>query len=98
MIVFMLKQLRLIIHGTVQGVNFRWFIKTKATHLGLVGFVQNRENQTVEAIAQGEERILQKLLCACKTGSPDAKVGKIEEDWQELSKESFEGFSIIYAL
>ena len=50
-----MKGLHLLIFGTVQGVFFRKSTQQKALALGLVGWVRNRKEGTVEVYAEGEE-------------------------------------------
>ncbi len=47
-----------LVHGRVQGVSFRASAQSKAQELGLTGWVRNRPGGEVEAVAQGEEAIL----------------------------------------
>ena len=73
-----MKQLKLIIHGNVQGVFYRDEAKKKADELNLKGYALNKDDGTVEIKAIGEEKALKKLLAWCKSGSKHAKVGKID--------------------
>lgn len=66
------------IHGQVQGVNFRNEAKIEAEILGLAGFVENKENGTVYAEAEGEESALKKFAQWCKEGPAYAAVEKVD--------------------
>ena len=69
---------RLRIHGRVQGVWFRaWTLET-AQGLGLDGWVRNRTDGTVEALAVGAPDDIEKLIAACHEGPPAAKVVRVE--------------------
>ncbi|WP_374598875.1 acylphosphatase [Sphingosinicella sp.] len=69
---------RLRIHGRVQGVWFRaWTLET-AQGLGLDGWVRNRIDGTVEALAVGSDEAIEKLIAACHEGPPAAKVERVE--------------------
>src|SRR5688572_5817402 len=71
--------LRLRIHGRVQGVSYRdWTVKT-ATALGLHGWVRNRLDGTVEALAIGEETQVRALMEECRKGPQLAQVERIDE-------------------
>lgn len=65
---------RLIVSGRVQGVWYRgWTVQT-ATGLDLAGWVRNRADGTVEAVAAGPVAAVQELVRACHDGPPAARV------------------------
>ena len=66
------------IEGRVQGVGFRWWVVQSAKALGLTGWVRNRFDGSVEAVAAGEEEALLKFLKACSGGPPEAAVRNID--------------------
>ena len=41
------------VHGYVQGVGFRWWVRARALELGLVGHARNTVDGRVEVVAQG---------------------------------------------
>ena len=45
---------RVIVHGRVQGVGFRWAIARAAQSRGVAGWVTNRADGSVEAVLEGE--------------------------------------------
>ncbi len=68
----------LTIHGRVQGVFFRaWTVET-ARGLGLVGWVRNRRDGTVEALVQGDDAELDRFVERARKGPPTARVERIE--------------------
>ena len=69
---------RLIVHGLVQGVGYRWWAVDTARALGLRGWVRNRVDGTVELLALGPEAALDQLAEACRSGPPAARVGSVE--------------------
>lgn len=91
----MQKRLKCIVRGDVQGVSYRAFVKETARGLGLVGFVRNRQDDTVEVVAEGEETPLREILQALKEKHPFARVESIDENWGEPTGE-FTDFSIRY--
>lgn len=91
----MTKQLRLKIYGKVQGVGFRMNTKRKADKLGLTGWVQNKNDGTVEIVAQGEKEDLKKLKKWARIGPSLARVEKIDSNWQKI-EQKFDDFSIRY--
>ncbi|NIX15171.1 MAG: acylphosphatase [Candidatus Dadabacteria bacterium] len=73
-----IKRIHLIVHGIVQGVNFRFSTQQKAQSLGLVGWVRNKKDGTVEAVAEGSDEEINKFISWCKTGPKMAKVTKVD--------------------
>jgi len=47
--------LEIILSGEVHGVGMRFSAQEKARQLGLVGFVKNLEDGTVQIVAEGEK-------------------------------------------
>jgi len=90
----MKKQLHLVIHGKVQGVFFCASVKENADKLNLTGWVRNNSDGTLEAIFEGEEIKLQKILDFCKEEPGNSVVKKVEEEWLEFENK-FEEFRII---
>ncbi len=66
-----------IISGRVQGVWFRVSTKEKAKELGLTGWIRNTLNGDVEAVFEGEEEIVKKMISWCYSGPPMAKVKNV---------------------
>ncbi|MFN3301601.1 MAG: acylphosphatase [Patescibacteria group bacterium] len=58
----MIEQIHLYISGDVQGVGLRYSLKQKADLLNLVGWVKNLSDGRVEAVIQGEEKNIKKIL------------------------------------
>ena len=90
-----LASVHVIVHGRVQGVNFRAFAARRAEELGLTGYVRNLANGAVEVVAEGERDGLKKLSEYLKTGPPSARVDSIVTDWSEYSG-SYSEFDIRY--
>lgn len=65
---------RLLITGRVQGVGFRYALQTEAERLGLAGWVRNRSDGSVEALAQGAPQALEALAAWARRGPPAARV------------------------
>ena len=81
---------RLSIHGRVQGVFYRgWTVET-ARSFGLVGWVRNKRDGSVEAVVQGEEADVERFVALARDGPPAARVERIEID--ETKAAAFAGF------
>jgi len=87
-------QVYLQIYGQVQGVFFRSSAKGEAEKLGLVGWVRNNPDGSVEILAVGPKSRLEKFAAWCKKGPPFAKVEKVEADFQKQEQE-FASFDIL---
>ena len=66
------------IYGIVQGVGFRYFVYKNAKNLNILGYVKNLEDGTVEVLAQGKEKDLQKLIEYLEKGPILSKVEKLD--------------------
>lgn len=89
-----LQRLYAVVHGRVQGVGFRYATQEQARSLGLVGFVRNRYNGTVEVVAEGNRAALQHLLSWMRRGPNLALVTRIEEDWEQRPSGGFTHFKV----
>jgi len=78
--------------GRVQGVGFRYYVMTAANELGLVGWVRNRRDGSVEVVAEGELDILKKLVRVLERGSRSSMVSEVKAELQETSGE-FQSFN-----
>ena len=83
----------IFISGRGQGVGVRHFTRTHAESLGVNGWVKNLSDGRVEAVFEGDEEPVQKLIDQCKEGPASAYVKDIEI--QEVKKEGpFGEFSV----
>jgi acylphosphatase len=76
-------RLHAIVHGRVQGVNFRYYSQLRARELGVTGYVRNKWDRTVEVVAEGEREAVEKLLEFIKVGPPAARVQRVDSQWQD---------------
>jgi acylphosphatase len=87
-------QAHVFISGTVQGVGYRYFVKSCAQKLGLTGYVLNTEDGGVEAVFQGEKEKIEDMIALCRKGPMLSEVKQIGFEWVE-SDERFPEFNII---
>ena len=65
------------ITGRVQGVYYRASMTEQATRLGLQGWVRNRQDGSVEALAQGPASAVQALVDWAHQGPRIARVDEV---------------------
>ncbi len=75
-----MRRVRAIVSGRVQGVSYRASTVDEARRLGLVGWVKNRVDGTVELEAEGAPDNVAALLAWCKDGPPSARVDRVETE------------------
>ncbi len=66
------------IHGHVQGVGFRFFVKRNALELGLKGYVKNLLDGTVECVVESDLQKIELFKSILKKGSSRSRVKNIE--------------------
>ena len=71
------RSVRLRIEGRVQGVAFRAWTVEQAERLRLDGWVRNRRDGSVEALAEGEADAVDRLIQLCHRGPPAARVSRV---------------------
>ncbi|MGQ9759427.1 MAG: acylphosphatase [Candidatus Methanomethylicaceae archaeon] len=86
-------RVRITVFGFVQGVGFRYFTLRIAKRLGIVGYVKNLNDGTVEVVAEGDIQILLKLIEEIRIGPPGASVENLKIKW-EIPKGDFKEFII----
>ena len=68
---------RVVVHGHVQGVGFRFSVVDVAREHGLVGWVRNRYDGTVETWLQGDADAVDRVADWCRRGPRGARVTDI---------------------
>jgi acylphosphatase len=89
------RRLHAIVHGRVQGVNFRAYTARRGRELGLRGWVRNQADGTVEALAEGTQEMLDAFFQYLHIGPPSASVIKVDAIWGDASGD-LEDFTIRY--
>ena len=70
--------LRFRIEGFVQAVGYRNYLIEEATKLGLDGWVRNRSDGTVEALASGPTKAIEAFFTVCARGPAGSRVANVE--------------------
>jgi acylphosphatase len=69
--------IHLEIEGRVQGVGFRWFVRERASALGIAGWVRNTDSGDVEVAARGEDESVASLVADIGRGPAGALVRSV---------------------
>jgi len=84
---------RLVVHGTVQGVGFRFAASEAASACSVNGWVRNLPDGTVEVVAQGAPDAVARMTAWAKCGPRYASVDRVQvETLEEL--QNLDGFEI----
>lgn len=87
-----MKHLTIRIEGIVQGVGFRWSVRSKAASLGVSGYVRNEDDGSVLIEAEAAEPVMEAFLCWCHTGSVSSRVDRVVVEPGDVK--GFSGFVI----
>lgn len=93
------------VSGRVQGVGMRWWIRSRALELGLVGWARNTDDGRVEVVAEGTREAAEKLLellAPDRAGLPASEVARrlarpgqiatVVERWSAPNASGLSGF------
>lgn len=83
------------VSGQVQGVGFRWWTRSRALELGLVGYAANLSDGRVEVRAEGSQQQCDALVELLESGaSRPGSVAGVVVQWTAVpaGKTSFAGF------
>jgi acylphosphatase len=83
---------RVVVHGRVQGVFFRDSTRRLARQHAVAGWISNRWDGAVEAVFEGDEAAVQRLVRFVHDGPRGAEVDRVEISEEEPEKLS--GFSV----
>lgn len=80
------------VSGIVQGVGYRAALRQQAQLLGVTGWVRNRADGSVEALAHGTPAAVEALIAWARRGPPGARVAdlRISEAAEESTPDGFE--------
>ena len=89
------RRIRILVTGKVQGVFFRQALKVKAKRYGVVGWVKNLKDGRVEAVLEGDEVKIARVVEWAHGGPANARVEDVE-----IHNETFTGgfskFDVLY--
>ena len=80
------QQKHLVVEGSVQGVGYRWFVRERSRRAGLSGWVQNRNDGSVEIRVSGHESGIERLLSELFVGPKGAAVTAVRHLDDECSE------------
>jgi acylphosphatase len=83
---------RVVVRGNVQGVFFRETTRRLAQQHDVAGWVRNNRDGTVEAVFEGDEEDVERLVRFVREGPRGAHVERVETFEEE--PESLSGFAI----
>ena len=90
---------QVVIRGRVQGVGYRAWVDYQARRLGLQGWVRNRRDGSVEAVFEGAEDVVARMIAACRQGPASARVDEVAEEVAQADalglRRSGEAFSVL---
>ena len=86
-------RLRMVVSGRVQGVFFRGAAAEQARALGIVGYARNRDDGTVEIVAEGDRNALEIFAAWAARGPTSARVEDVRVEWSD-SFDEFDEFRI----
>lgn len=89
-----LRQLKVFFSGRVQGVGFRYTVRTLAAGFDATGTVRNLPDGRVEFVAEGETPELEAFLEAVRVSEVGRFIRQEQVVWQDASGR-FRGFEIV---
>jgi acylphosphatase len=72
------------VHGRVQGIGFRYFVRREAQALELSGWVRNEPDGTVTGEAAGDFSRMEAFRDTLDRGSPGSRITRL--DWWPLEE------------
>jgi acylphosphatase len=83
---------RVVVHGRVQGVGYRYTVRSEARTRRVAGWVRNRPDGAVEAVFEGPPDAVESMLRVCERGPRGASVERAEVAEEE--PEGLTGFEV----
>ena len=89
------QRIRIFVTGKVQGVFFRQALKVMAKKNGVFGWVKNLKDGRVEAVLEGDEEKVSRLVEWSHGGPANARVEDVEIRNEKFTGE-FSKFDVLY--
>jgi acylphosphatase len=71
------------VEGRVQGVGFRWWVRARATRLGLTGWAENLADGRVKVVVEGPMEACAELLAVLEGEETPGRVVRVTHRWDE---------------
>ena len=84
---------RVVVHGRVQGVGFRYSVRQRAASAGVAGWVRNCADGSVEAVFEGDDDAVERVVEWMREGPRGAAVQDVEVS-EEDGSEELGGFEV----
>lgn len=88
------KQIRVVYSGQVQGVGFRYTVRSVANGFEVTGTIRNVPDGTVELLAEGPREELEGFRQAIRESGLDHFIRQEDIAWREAEGQ-FRGFEIV---
>lgn len=69
-----MRTVRVVVEGVVQGVGYRYSLRSTAEDAGVTGWTRNRADGSVEAVLEGEEQSVDGVVAWMAAGPAGAHV------------------------
>jgi len=89
------QRIRIFVTGKVQGVFFRQTLKVMATKNNVFGWVKNLKDGRVEAVLEGDDEKVNRLIEWAHGGPANARVEDVEIHNEKFTGE-FSKFDVLY--
>jgi acylphosphatase len=87
-------RLHVVYHGNVQGVGFRYTVRSLVPGFEVTGTIRNRPDGSVEMLAEGEKSELTAFQQAIRDSGLGPLISDEQLKWADATNE-FRGFTII---
>jgi acylphosphatase len=81
-----------VVRGDVQGVGFRYAVRSRAGSLGVGGWVRNELDGSVRAVFEGRRDAVESMVDWCRRGPSGARVDDVHVAWEDPHGER--GFAV----